>query len=151
MQTPFYTSGFLYSLKTHQILLLKSSQQKDTKYLWSTLGGNGLEGEEAKSAFQRIIRESLGVNLKMENIHPVYDYFQERRNMPNFVFYGEVKDTRKFHSLRKGSPSWVTFNETPKLLFAPGIKQDVIVGERVLNAKWREDEAKTLLAANNQP
>ena len=38
--------------------------------------------------------------------------------------------------------SWVGFGETNKLSFTPHSKQDVIVGERVINAKWRENEAK---------
>lgn len=136
VQTPFYASGFLYSLKTHQILLLQSEQT------WSTLGGESNGGEEAATAFQRVVNELLGLNLKTKDIHPVYDYFHDGRDKNNYVFYGEVKNSRKFDPLRGDTYSWVAFDEVSKLLFTANSKQDVIVGERVINAKWRDDEAK---------
>lgn len=138
MQTSFYASGFLYSLKTHQILLLQSEQT------WSTLGGESNDGEETQATFQRVINELLGLNLKTKDIHPVYDYFHDEKDKNNYVFYGEIKKPREFDCLKKDSYCWVSFNETPKLPFAAHSKQDVIVGERVINAKWRDDEAKKL-------
>ncbi|MBI2040398.1 NUDIX domain-containing protein [Candidatus Microgenomates bacterium] len=142
MQTSFYTSGFLYSPKTHQILLLKS--QKGDTSLWSMLGGDSLEGEEALAAFQRIINKSLNINLKPKDIYPVYDYFHITRNKLNFVFYAEVKSTKKFNGLKKGNLSWLTFSETLKLPFTAQTKQDIVVGERVINARLRDIEAKKL-------
>jgi len=145
VQPPFYASGFLYSLKTHQILLLKSQQKDSTDFLWSTLGGESSEGEEAQIAFQRIINELLDLNLKTKNIYPVYDYFYDTEDKINYVFYGEVKSSRDFSRLKEGTFSWVAFNETSKLPFDAHSKQDVLIGERVINAKLREDEAKKLV------
>lgn len=142
MQTSFYASGFLYSLKTHQILLLKSQQKDSTDSLWSTIGGESSEGEKAEVAFQRIVNDLLNLSLKTKDIHPVYDYFQDERDQTNYVFYGEVKNSKAFDCLKDDTFSWVAFRETSKLPFAPHSKQDVIVGERVISAKWREDEAK---------
>lgn len=144
MQPSFYTSGFLYNLKTHQILLLRSPQKDGADFLWSTLGGEGSEGEEAKIAFARIINELLNLNLKAKDIYPVYDYFHNERDKFNFVFYGEVKNSREFDCSKENSFSWVAFGETSKLPFTAHSKQDIIVGERVIQAKWREDEAKKL-------
>ena len=141
VQTSFYASGFLYSLKTHRILLLKSQQNNHADFLWSTLGGESSEGEEAQVAFQRIVSELLDLDLKTKDIHPIYDYFHDARDKINYVFYAEVKNPQEFDSLEEGTYSWVAFNETPKLPFTSHSKQDVIVGERVINAKWREDEA----------
>lgn len=142
MQTSFYASGFLYSLKTHQILLLKSQSKDSTDFLWSTLGGESGEGEETQAAFQRIISELLDLNLKTKDIYPVYDYFHDEKDKNNYVFYAEVKKTQEFDSLKDADLSWIAFGETSKLLFTPHSKQDVIVGERVINAKWRDDEAR---------
>src|SRR3989344_4413801 len=97
VQPPFYASGFLYSLKTHKILLLKSQQKDSADFLWSTLGGESSEGEEAQTAFQRIISELLNLNLKAKDIYPVYDYFQESRDKINYVFYAEVKSPHEFN------------------------------------------------------
>ncbi|MBI2334272.1 hypothetical protein HYU96_00545 [Candidatus Daviesbacteria bacterium] len=131
MQTSFYASGFLYSLKTHRILLVQND------LLWSTLGGEAGAGEEAQTAFARIINQLLNLNLKTKDIYPVYDYFHDERDKNNFVFYAEVKNSKEFGSLKNNTFSWVAFNETSKLPFTAHSKQDVIVGERVINAKWR--------------
>lgn len=142
MQTSFYASGFLYSLKTHQILLLKSQQKDSGKFLWSTIGGESSEGEESQATFQRIVNELLNLNLKTKDIYPVYDYFHDEKDKPNFVFYAEVKNFTEPNPSEEGAFSWVAFSETNKLPFAAHSKQDVIVGERVIHAKWRDDEAK---------
>lgn len=109
---------------------------------WSTLGGESNEGEEAQVAFQRIINKLLDLSIKTKDIYPVYDYFNDERDKNNYVFYAEVKKPQEFDSLKEGTFSWVAFGETSKLLFTANTKQDVIVGERVISAKWREDEAK---------
>lgn len=144
MQTPFYASGFLYSPKTHQILLLQSTQKNDLSSLWSMLGGESREGEEAQITFQRIVNKLLDIKLKSKDIYPVYDYFHPTRNKLNYVFYAEIRNTKIFDSLKKNNLSWFRFSETTKLPFNGQTKQDIIVGERVINAKWRDDEAKKL-------
>lgn len=104
--------------------------------------GTGNKGEEAQVVFARIVNELLNLNLKVKNILPVYDYFHDTLNKINYVFYAEVKNPRKFDSRKVGTYCWVAFKETLKLPFTSHSKQDVIVGERVINAKWREEEAK---------
>ena len=141
MQASFYTSGFLYNLKTHRILLLQS-KQRDESTSWTMLGGEGIEGEGAEVAFQRIINKKLNINLKSKDIYPVYDYISNIQNKPHYVFYVEVKNSKSFNDLKKGCPSWVSFSETTKLSVSIQTKQDIVVGERVINAKWRDDEAE---------
>lgn len=138
MHKSFYASGFLYNLKTHQILLLHSVD--DTNSSYSMLGGESNDGEEAQITFQRVINELLNLNLKPKDIYPIYDYFHEIQGKINYVFYAEVKKTPVFKPVRKNTLSWVTFNETLKLLFSDHTKQDIIVGERVINLKWRLDQ-----------
>lgn len=113
--------------------------------LWSMLGGESINGEEAQTAFQRIINKLLNINLKIKDIYPVYDYFHNTKNKLNYVFYAEVGNTKSFDGLEGRDLSWFTFSETLKLPFTRQTKQDIIVGERVINAKWRDDEAKKLL------
>lgn len=142
MKTSFYASGFLYSPKSHKILLLKSQKQDSPDFLWSTLKGESNGGEEVSAAFQRIINELLELNLKLKDIYPVYDYPYDTEEKINYVFYGEVKSAKVLKSLSAGAFSWVAFSEVSKLPFVAHSKQDVIVGERVISAKWRVDEAK---------
>ena len=137
-------SGFLYNKKTHQILLIQTKQEGDLK-LWSTMGGDVNDGEDVQEAFQRIINNLLNITLKTKDIYPIYDYFHSNRNKPNYVFYAEVKKKIYFDDIKRGSPSWVTFSETMKLPFALQTKQDIVVGERVINAKLRDIEAQNAL------
>lgn len=114
------------------------SNQTEGNCSYSMLGGDSLKEEDSIAAFQRIINKFLDINLKAKDIYPVYDYFHQTRNKPNYVFYAEVKSTKKFNDLKGGCPSWLTFSETVKLPFTFQTKQDVIVGERVINAKLRD-------------
>lgn len=145
MQTSFYASGFLYSLKTHKILLISSKQKEDQPSLWSTLGGDGKEGENAQTAFQRIANKLLNLSLNKKDIYSVYDYSHDELEKVNYVFYAEVKSSKEFDSFNEDTYSWVAFNETSKLPFTAHSKQDVIVGERVINAKWRDDDLRKVL------
>jgi len=118
--------------------LIQSQQSDDVKTSsYSLLGGESKEGEDALTTFQRIILKLLKINLKTKHIYPVYDYFHDTLDKVNYVFYAEVKSPKTFNSFKKNTLSWVTFNETLKLLFSPHTKQDVIVGERVINLKMR--------------
>ena len=112
------------------------------------LGGESINGEEAQITFQRIANKLLSINLKPKDIYPVYDYFHNTYNKLHYVFYAEVGNIKNFNSLKKGSLSWFTFSETLKLHFTNQTKQDIIVSERVINAKWRDNEAKKLLTHN---
>lgn len=121
--------------------MIKSQQQNSSDFLWSTIEGECSKDEEAQAAFQRIVSESLNLELKPKNIYPIYDYFHDGKDKINYVFYAEIKTPREFESFKGSAVSWVAFGEISKLLFTEHTKQDVIVGERVINAKWREDEA----------
>lgn len=100
------------------------------------IGGEAQVGEEAQQAFQRIIYKLLKLKLKDKDIYPIYDYFDEVLGKTNYVFYAEV-DKAPVNLVKKSNMSWVTFPETLKLLFSSQTKQDVIVGERVINLKQR--------------
>lgn len=141
MSDSFYASGFLYNLKTQQILLIQKDLDDNTSPSWSMLGGESSVGEkEAKITFQRIINELLDLDLKPKNIYPIYDYFHQPIAKTNYVFYAEVKNPPSFRSIQDHTLSWVSFNETVKFIFSAHIKQDVIVGERVINLKWRQSQ-----------
>ena len=142
MQTSFYVSGFLYSPKTHKILLVQSKPINDLPSPWSTLGGEGLGDEDAGKAFGKIISKHLDIILRPKDIYPIYDYFHDVIKKPNFVFYAEVKNPKISSRTKKGNISWFSFSEIVKLKFNKQTKQDLVVGERVISAKWRDDEAK---------
>lgn len=142
VQTSFYASGFLYSLKTHRILLLQPKQKEDSPSHWSTLEGDGIEGEGADLTFQRTISKLLNIDLKKKDIYPIYDYFHDIKNKLNYVFYAEIRNAKVFDNAKLGNLSWFSFSEIVKLLLSTQTKQDIVVGQRVIDSKWRDDEAK---------
>lgn len=138
----FYASGFLYHKSSQQILLYQSNQ-KNTTPLWSMIGGEGRKKEVPEKAFQRIMQSVLKIKLPMHKIRPVYDYFHATHKKDYYVFYGELGSLKKFRA-RTGEFSWFTFKQTTKLPISSETKQDIIVLERVIKAKAREDEIKDL-------
>lgn len=142
VQSPFYVSGFLYNPKTHQILLLKVQKEGSEDFLWSTLGGESNGQEEAPATFQRVINKLLGLDLKTKDIYPIYDYSYDKKDKINYVFYAQIKNPKQFKQPKEGVFAWVAFSEISKLFFTPNSKQDIIVGERVINAKYREEKVK---------
>lgn len=140
MHNLFYASGFLYNSRSQQILLLQSQDKDDTTPLWSMLSGRNTEEEEAHITFQKLISKLLSLELKHKNIYPIYDYFNSELDSTNFVFYAEVKKSPKFDLFKNGTLHWINFSDTLKLLFTEHTKQDLVVGERVINLKWRIDQ-----------
>ena len=112
--------------------------------LWSALGGDSIKGEDGEIAFQRIIYKLLNIELKLKDIHPVYDYFAEGKNKVTFVFYAEIRSRRIFNNFKRDDVSWFTFSEIGKLALTTQMKHDIVVGERVINARKRDTEAKKL-------
>lgn len=139
MPKAVHVSGFLYNLKSHKILLLQT-KQKDDSTLWSMIDGESIRAEEPPVTFQRVIKKLLDLDVKPKNIYPIYDYFNDTINKDNFVFYAEVKNLPNFDPRGENTFTWIGFSETPKLPFTPHTKQDIIVGERVINLKWRLDQ-----------
>ncbi len=146
MHKPLYASGFLYSLKTYQILLLSSDDKDNPNPTWSILGGEIRDGEEANEAFARIVYERLKLKLAVKNIHPVYSYFHESLDKTNYVFYAEVNSSKISTASKADNLSWLPFHQTTKLKFSDHTKQDLIVGERVINARWRDNQEVVVTA-----
>lgn len=146
MSTSYHVSGFLYNLKTQKILLLQAQQETSPRPIHSTIGKEVSKSEEAHIAFQKIINELLGINLNKKNIYAIYDYFHEELGKDNFVFYAETKSSPKFENIDGKDAVWIAFDEMSKLLFTPHTKQDIIVGERVIKAKRRDDAAQQEVA-----
>lgn len=126
--------------------MLQAQQEDSPRLIHSTIGKEVSKDEEAHIAFQKIISELLNINLNKKHVYAIYDYFHEELGKDNFVFYAETKSSPKFDSIDGKNYIWVAFDEISKLLFTPHTKQDVIVGERVIKAKRRDDAAQQEVA-----
>lgn len=137
-----YASGFLYRPKSQQILLQQIIQEKSqTSSVWAMVGGENHKEEAADAAFQRIIDTLFKVKLVTKFIYPIYDYFSYDDKKFHYVFYGEVGETKKIAFPKRGTFSWFTFKQIAKLPFTQQTRQDIIVAQRVINAKSRNLES----------
>ena len=136
MHKDFYASGFLYHPKTQQILL-QQEITADLEPTWSLFGGDGLANETAEETFKRIINSALRLDIKANAIFQIYNYFHEDKKKDNFIYYAKVRKMEKFESNEKVTYSWFTFKEIQKLRIPNKIKQDIIVGQRVIDSAIR--------------
>ncbi len=136
---PFYLSGFLYHLRTQQVLLYQPNLNNNTPSIWTMPGGAGIGEEDPQKAFQRIIYQLLGLHLSEKCIYPVYDYFNDTLNTIRYVFYAKVKTMKNLSLPDNGTLSWFSFKQITKLPLSGQAKQDIIVSQRVIQAQARSD------------
>ena len=137
MHNDFYASGFLYHPKSQQILL----QQANTANLengWSLFEGEGLKNESAQETFKRVVYLHLHLELKPKNIFPIYSYFHEGKHKNNYIHYAIVRKLEAFPNTKKTLFSWFTLKQIQKMHIPDQIKQDIIVGQRVIDSAMRK-------------
>jgi hypothetical protein len=137
MHKDFYASGFLYHPKTQQILLQQQNND-DTGTGWSLFEGESLNEETADETFKRIIFLHLKIELKPKNIFPIYSYIHATKNKNNFIHYAIVNKLGKFPENNNTLFSWFSFKQIQKLHIPNQIKQDIIVGQRVIDSAIRK-------------
>lgn len=133
----YSVSGFLYNINTQQILLTQSEKNSEFASHWSLLKTEVKINQDPKEAFKKIIKKQLGLELEMTAIYPVYDYPDEESDNISYVFFAEVTESPILNKKMANELTWISFNETLKLLFLENNKQDVIVGERVIEYRKR--------------
>jgi len=138
MHKDSYASGFLYHPSTRQILLQQQKQTRDTTPLWSLFGGIGKSSDNAQITFQRLIQKLLHIKLKLNTIEPVYVYFYKDTDKNYSIVYAEIAKTKNFSSKRGIKFSWFTFKQILKLQLDEQTRHDIIVGQRVIDAKERK-------------
>ena len=137
MHKDFYASGFLYHLPSKQILLQQQSTLVKSS-LWSLFGKKGLSKESPETTFQRVIYNLSHVKLPLATIYPVYTYFYKDINKNHAVVYAEVENMQQFSSLNKIKCAWFTMKQALKLDLSEQTRQDITVGQRVINARMRK-------------
>ncbi len=138
IKTVFYTSGFLFHLKSQQILLHQPQQKNDiVSSLWSMFGETSHKGEDGIATFQRTIYEVLNIKLARKDIYPVYDYFNTAFDKTHYIYYAQVPKIQSY-AFAGDTLSWFTFKQTVKLAFTKQTKQDIVVAQRVIEAQERE-------------
>ena len=137
MHKVFYASGFLYHEPTQQILL---QQAYDDSPEWSLIGGVSLVRETAQEAFHRIAFSILRIKLSLESIYPVYTYNKRNFERKQVILYADIEDINHVKPGKDNVFSWFTRKQIQRLPLDLQTKQDLIVGQRVIDARMRKSQ-----------
>ena len=139
MHKDFYASGFLYHYPTEQILLQQLISSKNgLPQPWTLFGGKNHSSEDTQKTFQRIIKEQLHHTLPIDSIYPIFDYFSKELNQDYYMQYSELETDLPKLYVRKGYIiEWFTFKQLLKISLTEQTRQDIIVGQRVIDAAFR--------------
>lgn len=137
MHKDLYASGFLYHPRSQQILLQQSTDPND-KQKWSLFEGKRLVDESSEEAFKRIALEILNIKLNHSSIHLVYEYFHPQMGRNQSITYAEVKTQKKLMATKGLLFGWFTFRQISRLGLSEQTKQDLTVGQRVIDSAMRK-------------
>jgi hypothetical protein len=138
MHNSFYASGFLFHPSSRQILLQQDSQEQP-KPEWSLFSTAGTESMSPAEAFHRMLCDTLGITLKKEACLPIYDYLHKEHRVPHYIFYAEVDEVYDEESLlTENKTAWFQFRQIIKLPMQKQCRQDITVGQRVIDLALRE-------------
>ena len=144
MHKDFYASGFIYSLPTQQILL---QQAKDTPF-WILFSDKNQKNEKPLDTFSRIIYQQLKIKIPTKAIYVIYEYSKEQ-DKNYHIFYARIDNKGKKLRAKSGYIiEWFTLKQLTKLKLSEQTKQNIIVGQRVINMIARskeESQTKTLV------
>jgi len=134
----FYASGFLYHSDSAKILL-QQTKTSDSEALWALLECEG-KGSEAKGEnFKQLVQKLLKTKLSPKQVHVIYDYYHPGLGKKYYVSYAEIDTFKEFPPVGKTIFAWFTQKEISKLKISKLTKQDIIVGQRVINSQIRRD------------
>lgn len=121
-----------------QQILLQQQTAPNKSSLWSLFGKQGLHKENPETTFQSVIYDLLHVKLPISKIYPIYSYFNKEINKDHVVVYAEVAALRNFTLPKTIKCAWFTLKQTHKLQLPEQTKHDIIIGQRVIDARMRK-------------
>ena len=92
-------------------------------------------GEET---FKELFFEAINLKIKLANIKVIYSYFSKELNMDDNVYYAEVSKLYKTSVSKNTIFSWFTFKQIQKLNISEQTKQNIIIGQRVIDSSIRK-------------
>ena len=121
---------------------MQQKKSADDTTEWGLLGEEHSGYKKAEEVFKLILEKTLKLKLKPSSIRPVYDYFHEGMGKDNFVFYVKCTKLEDFSKLNGHIFSWFTFKEISKLKLNQKAKQDITIGQRVINSYIRKKKGE---------
>ena len=137
MHKGFYASGFIYHIRSQQILL-QQQITADNNSEWSLFGVNGSGNQTAEEVFKKAIQKLLHIELKPKAVLPIYKYFLEEMKKDHYICYAKISKLEKFPATKKTNFGWFSFKQIQKLNLSEQTKHDLVVGQRVINSALRK-------------
>lgn len=137
MHKDFYASGFIYHPKSQQILLQQQVSASNNKE-WTLLGKKKAKNATGEETFKELFFEAINLKIKLANIKVIYSYFSKELNMDDNVYYAEVSKLYKTSVSKNTIFSWFTFKQIQKLNISEQTKQNIIIGQRVIDSSIRK-------------
>lgn len=137
MHKDFYASGFIYHPKSQQILLQQQTSANDNP-LWTLLGKKPTKNQTGEEALKDLFFELLNLKIKLDNIKIIYSYFSKELSKDHNIYYAEVKSLHKYPVSKHTTFAWFTFKQIQKLNVSEQTKQDIIIGQRVIDSSIRK-------------
>jgi hypothetical protein len=114
---------------------LQQDNAIDENNEWTLFSGASSAKETLQDTFSRIVNKHLNIELKNNLIFPIYDYMQNGKNI--FIVYAHVSKLIKIENAKK-TYGWFTFKQIQKLKISEQAKQDIIIGQRVIDSSIRK-------------
>ena len=108
----FYAGGFLYNQKKESVLLHKRDNKTQVNpNKWGFFGGTNSGNETPEECFRRELREELAIEVPLERIKPLRDYFNIDRGVHRYVFFVESNARKSDMKLGEGADfDWIPLN-----------------------------------------
>ncbi len=137
MHKDYYASGFIYHPKSQQILLQQHVSASNNP-VWMLVGKKQDKDVSGEETFKELFFEAINLKIKLTNINIIYSYFSKELNMENNVYYAEVSKLYKTSSSKDIIYSWFTLKKIQKINVSEQTKQDIIIGQRVIDSSVRK-------------
>lgn len=132
----FYASGFIYNPLTEQILLQQVTSKDPIASSWTLFGKTCSSEKTAEKVFKNVVFKLLGV--KPKKVFPIYTYPDEETHETKIVFYIELRKSVNFSNKQLSTFSWFTLKQISRLKLGSQTKQDITVGQRVIESAIRK-------------
>lgn len=137
MHKIFCASGFIYHLPSQQILL---QQPQHTNSPWVLFEKEHTEDQQPEEIFKENLLQLL--NIKINNVYPIYAYFSEITNKNYSLLYTPVTISQGFPAKNCFTFRWFSFKDVLKIQATEQTKHDIIVGQRVIEAAGRKERGE---------
>ena len=123
-----YSGGFLYDTDSRRVLLqLRDDKAPVNPNKWGLFGGGREENETPKECFIREMEEELALALKEEEVIPLWDYFNPKRNTQRYIFYVNKFIPKVQMTLNEGADfDWISLDELSKYDLTDFARKDLI-------------------------